>query len=375
MEKPDPIRKLLETGVAQGVYPGAVLLAARAGRVLFHGAVGDRCLRPERLPVERETIFDLASLTKPLATTLAVMRLCDQGVIHLDEPASEIIRGEALRDKGDLTPRLLLNHCAGFADWRPFYLELEKVDPGERKSVLRHRLVETPPEYEPGKAVLYSDLGFIFLEWVVEAACGQPMHRFLMEHFYGPLSLERTFLERKRGDPFLQKEVFAATEDCPWRRRVLQGEVHDENAFALGGYSGHAGLFGTASEAYAVTEMLRRHYKGEETRFFRSETVAAFFRRQSLIADSTWALGWDTPSERDSSSGRYFSAQSVGHLGFTGTSVWMDLERDVTVVFLTNRIHTTRNNDKIKVFRPRVHDAVMEALVFNRVKGGNRESL
>ena len=152
------------------------------------------------------------------------------------------------------------------------------------------------------------------------------------------------------------------TEDCPWRERVIRGEVHDENAFALGGYSGHAGLFGTVDDVYHIVNMLRGHYRGGRRDFFRPETVRDFFRRQDLVPGCTWALGWDTPSEESSSAGNYFSRNSVGHLGFTGTSVWMDLDKDVIVILLTNRIHPTRNNERIKAFRPKLHDTVMEEL-------------
>jgi CubicO group peptidase (beta-lactamase class C family) len=136
--------------------------------------------------------------------------------------------------------------------------------------------------------------------------------------------------------------------------------VHDENAYSLGGYSGHAGLFGTASEVYKLANLLRGHWRGERTDYLRPETVRAFFTRQDIVEGSSWALGWDTPSSANSSSGSYFSETSVGHLGFTGTSLWMDLEKDVIVVFLSNRIHPTRENKKIRAFRPVLHDRVME---------------
>jgi CubicO group peptidase (beta-lactamase class C family) len=158
------------------------------------------------------------------------------------------------------------------------------------------------------------------------------------------------------------EEEFAATEDCPWRKKVLQGEVHDDNAWTLGGYSGHAGLFSTAEDVYVIANMLREHYFGMRQDFFMPETVREFFRRQNIVKGSDWALAWDTRALEGSSAGKYFSRDSVGHTGFTGTSIWMDLEKDVIAILLTNRVHPTRNNDKIKQFRPVFHDAVMEAL-------------
>jgi CubicO group peptidase (beta-lactamase class C family) len=159
-----------------------------------------------------------------------------------------------------------------------------------------------------------------------------------------------------------KEKQFAATEDCPWRKRIIRGEVHDENAFSLGGYSGHAGLFGTANEVYTLADMVKAHYFEKRSDLLKPDTVKTFLKKQRTEESCTWALGWDTPSPENSSSGRFFSRQSVGHLGFTGTSLWMDLDKDVVIIFLTNRIHPTRNNDGIKVFRPRIHDLVMEEL-------------
>jgi CubicO group peptidase (beta-lactamase class C family) len=143
---------------------------------------------------------------------------------------------------------------------------------------------------------------------------------------------------------------------------VLQGEVHDDNAWTLGGYSGHAGLFSTAEEVYIIANMLREHYFGRRRDFFRPETVREFFRRQDIVKWSDWALGWDTRALKGSSAGRHFSRGSVGHTGFTGTSIWMDLSKDVIAILLTNRVHPKRDNEKIKQFRPVFHDVVMEAL-------------
>ena len=186
---------------------------------------------------------------------------------------------------------------------------------------------------------------------------------FLCRHFYDPLGLNKTFFyEHAVPLRFGEDQFFAATEDCLWRKKVLKGIVHDENAYALGGYSGHAGLFSNAREVYILTNLLREHYRGEREDYLRPETVRDFFRRAGVVKGSTWALGWDTPSPENSSSGGCFSKRSVGHLGFTGTSIWIDLERDVILIFLTNRVHPTRKNEKIREFRPVLHDMVMKEL-------------
>ncbi len=346
----------------QGVFPGAVLLVAVNGRVLLLGETGHLCLIPRRIPMTKQTIFDLASLTKPLTTTLALMKLVDDGKIGLDQPLSDLISETSLMDKKDLTARLLLNHCAGFADWKPYYLDLMGYKSEERKGVLREQILEDPLVYAPGEDCLYSDLGFMILEWIVEEVSGMAMHEFVENNFYQPLSLERTFLATDVPKLTFKKEMFAASEECPWRKKVIQGEVHDENAWAVGGYSGHAGLFGTAEEVYVIVNLIREHYLRKRNDYLRPGTATEFFRKQDIVEGCTWALGWDTPSRVNSSAGKYFSRNSVGHTGFTGTSVWMDLDRDVIVILLTNRIHPTRDNEKIKTFRPKLHDLIMEEL-------------
>lgn len=362
MERGNRVKAQLEKGVRDGVFPGAVLLVAQGGKIGLFERVGQCSLGPGAHAIHKDTIFDLASLTKPLATTLAMMKLVDEGCVYLDQPLSDLLPGDIREDKATLTPRQLLSHCAGFADWKPFYLELCDFSPEKRKVLLRKRLLNMPLVYPPGKRTLYSDLGFMMLEWVVEERAGIPLAAFLEQHFYTPLSLKRTFLSSQALPDRFGEDQFAATESCPWRKRTVVGYVHDENAYVLGGYSGHSGLFGVAKEVYALVGLLRALYRGESGDYLRPETVRTFFVRQDLVEGSTWALGWDTPSHENSSSGKYFSTKSVGHLGYTGTSIWMDLDQDVVVIFLTNRIHPTRKNDKIRAFRPRLHDVIMEEL-------------
>ena len=266
------------------------------------------------------------------------------------------------KEKADITPRLLLNHSAGLADWKPFYLELIGLPTKERKPVVRHLIMEEPLCHKPGTASLYSDLGFMLLEWIIEITAGQDLSSLLDASFYHPLGLETLYLDHATSDRVHEKESYAATENCPWRKEIIQGHVHDENAYALGGYSGHAGLFGTAEDIFTLTNVLVKTYHGGRSGLVSTETVRTFFSRQAIVPESTYALGWDTPSQKNSSSGNYFSSNSVGHTGFTGTSMWIDLEKKITLIFLTNRIHPTRANEKIKDFRPELHDLVMQEL-------------
>ncbi len=421
MKEEQKITEVLQRGLGEGAFPGAVALVAQGRKIVSSEHVGYRSLMPDCVPMARGTIFDLASLTKVLATTPAIMNLLDEEKLTLDQPLGEVLPKAVLRDKKDLTLRLLLTHSAGLVDWKPFYEKLRNHPLKDRKKLLREWIIEEPFAYEPGKGSLYSDLGFMVLEWVIEEKTGQRLPEYVQEHFYGPLGLKRTFFppsplssppssavaplrrtgarggesnskegsgkeragegreldsrscppRRIRGNDrsalgkellSYSKEEFAATEDCPWRKRVLQGEVHDDNAWTLGGYSGHAGLFSTAEEIYVMANMLREHYLGKRDDFFKPRTVREFFRRQDIVKGSDWALGWDTRALEGSSAGKHFSRDSVGHTGFTGTSIWMDLEKDVIAILLTNRVHPKRDNDKIKQFRPVFHDAVMEAL-------------
>ncbi len=354
------LKELLINGIREGVYPGAALIAAKDGQVFFSDKAGNRLKAHEPLPIKRDTIFDLASLTKPLATTLALMKLVDDGIISLDQTLMSLLSKTLPPEKRALTPRLILCHSAGFVDWKPFYLKLGRFKIEKRKELLRDWIMDIPLIHEPGRSTVYSDLGFMVLEWVIEESAGMPLNRFLDQNFYGPLGLERTFLHNGDEPMRFMEDQFAATEDCPWRKKILQGNVHDENAYALGGFSGHSGLFGIAEEVYTLINLLREHFLGQRGDYLNQDTVRTFFTRQCISDSCTWALGWDTPSPKDSSAGKYFSDKSVGHLGYTGTSMWMDPENDVIAVFLTNRVHPTRKNEKIRAFRPILHDLIMD---------------
>ena len=356
---PDKIADLLKRGLREEVYPGAVLMVAVEEDIVSLHNVGKRALTPKPLPMEKETIFDLASLTKPLGTTLAIMKIVDGGLLGLDTPISSLIRPFPWKDKTDLTPRLLLNHSSGLPDWKPFYLELIKYPIEERKRTLRRLIMEEPLDEEPKRVMLYSDLGFMLLEWIIEIITGQDLSSFLNSNLYHPLGLKDLYLDQITADPLYEKALFAATECCPWRKEIIQGHVHDENAYALGGYSGHAGLFGRALDIFTLTNRLIKIYHGHCSEPIKTETVRTFFSRQEIVPGSAWALGWDTPAGKNSSSGRHFSSNSVGHTGFTGTSVWIDLEKDITVIFLTNRIHPSRSNEKIRNFRSKLHNLIM----------------
>ncbi len=347
------INALLQKGVKERVYPGAVLLVAVSGRIVEFCAVGYSQLLPYPISMKRKTIFDLASLTKPLATSLAIMRLVEDGLIGLDMPVSEILPLPPQNRK--ITLRTLLSHSSGLPSWRPYYLKLVNYPMALRKDIIRGWILKEELSFSPGKNELYSDLGFMLLEWIIEYITNIKMRDFLIK-LYAPLNLNKAFLSYPEHK--IKRDEFAATGFCLWRKRIVQGEVHDENAFSMGGYSGHAGLFCTAMDVFIISDMLLGHYSGRRGDIFKRITLEEFFRKQN----KRWTLGWDTPAPESSSSGSLFSENSVGHLGFTGTSIWMDLEKEIIIIFLTNRTYPTRQNEKIRQFRPLIHDTIMREL-------------
>ncbi|HYA02229.1 MAG TPA: serine hydrolase [Syntrophobacteria bacterium] len=356
------ILDLLNAAAADGVFPGAVLLVSRAGHRLFLQAVGQAAIVPSPRLMTVDTVFDLASLTKPLATTLAVLVLVDRGRLPLDASLAELLQSQSLpADKAGITLRQLLSHSAGFPAWKPYYVELERLPQTDRQKRIRELLLKEPLEYPPGRQSLYSDLGFLLIQWLVEEKAATNLHHFTRKHLYDPLGCRGLSYRPLEQGPPADIRDFAATENCPWRGRVVTGEVHDENAYALGGVAGQAGLFGAASDVGRMLDAIIRTRAGISVGLpWSAARLDEFLRRAYPDPANTWALGFDTPAAVGSSAGRHFSRDTVGHLGFTGTSFWVDLQRKLTVILLTNRIHPTRANEKIKEFRPVLHDAVME---------------
>ncbi|MEN8182688.1 MAG: serine hydrolase domain-containing protein [Myxococcota bacterium] len=371
------VDRTLDQAIARAEIPGAVVLARmqREGETLEHVSIrGLAAVRPERIPMTRETVFDLASLTKPLATATACLLLVDDGVLGLDDPVARHLPAFADRDKEAVTLRHLLTHSSGLRPWRGFHeplLERERKS-GERilgtaagRDWVLERVLRSALVHEPGTAAVYGDLDFITLGAVVEAASGERLDRFCQARIFAPLGLERMGFvpldEEGRGASEAERRGIAATEDCPWRSRVVWGEVHDPNAFAMGGVAGHAGLFAPADDVMRFAQTLLDVWHGR-SQALPGEALRRSFERQQLPPGSDWALGWDTPTAGQSSSGKHFSKNSVGHLGFTGTSLWIDLEQQAVVVMLTNRVHLVAKRSHFAL-RPRIHDLIMEAFL------------
>jgi len=360
--------------VNDGAFPGAVVLVGKDDDVVYEQAFGQRSLLPHKSPMRLDTIFDLASLTKPMATTVALMLLVRERKLRLDDQVTRVIPMYGVFGKSLTTFRHLLNHSAGLPAWKAFFEEIVKSEKSGRINFVASRAAKNYV-YElihrektlspPGSLSVYSDLGFIILGEAVEVLTGNTFDRFCQDRIFKPLGLrstgfvDLTQLRTRRLQPV--EEVIAPTENCPWRKKILCGEVHDDNAYAMGGVAGHAGLFSSARDIHTFLVRMSQCLHGKDN-FLPQAMVQEFLTRDPSLNDSTFALGWDTPSPGISASGSFFSPHSVGHLGFTGCSIWWDLEKNCHVVLLTNRIHPTRKNEKIKEFRPLIHDRIMKVL-------------
>ena len=354
------LAQLLDQGRDEGVYSAAVALVGLRGELHWQGVTGRVNRDPASPPATPDTIFDLASLTKPLATTLALMLLEARGLVTLEASLGEALPVPWLPpDKRPLTMKSLLAHRSGLPALRPFHKIVEAAPEAERPRLLPRLAAAEPLEYDPGTAYLYSDLGFMLLQAVVEEASGQNLETFCHRELYEPLGLDllgfRPLTRLDQG-----KFTWAATDETNTPGIPPVGVVHDENARAAGGVAGHAGLFGTAADVFTLVAWLYRAYHGHcEGLSIPPEIVRRYL---TPVAPGERTPGFDVPSPGQSSAGRYFSPRSVGHTGFTGTSLWLDLERGQMVVLLTNRVHMSRDKEIIKAYRTRFHEAASRAL-------------
>jgi CubicO group peptidase (beta-lactamase class C family) len=357
--------------VSKGLFPGAVLLVHHRKQVL-HEAYGYSSLVPQQTGMTQDTLFDLASLTKAVATTTAIMCLIADQQIALNDPVSRFIPDFLSQDRKEITLFHLLTHSSGLPDWRPFYQEVSRLTQEQSgirnivgsKSLLYELIHQEPLVYPTGSKSFYSDLGFILLGEIIEKVTQKSLDKFCEERIFTPLKMRDTFFLPLYTDHqirVVKTRNIASTENCPWRGRVLRGEVQDENAHVMGGVAGHAGLFSTAQDLYTFLKALLKSLYSQDG-FLPQSMVKAFVTRQARIPDTCWGLGWTIPSE-PSTSGQFFSTRSFGHLGFTGTSLWVDPDVDLMVILLTNRVHPSRENDQIRLFRPFIHDLIYQATV------------
>lgn len=344
------VDSLLADAVRAGVAPGMTVAIGRYGKLVHlagHGRIDTEADAP--LVGADSTLFDLASLTKVVATTTAAMILEEEELLDLDRPVHEYLPELDDPAKAAITPRMLLVHTGGLEAFAALYRDLRGRD-----AYLR-AINERPLRATPGESTVYSDWDFVLLQLIIERVTGETLDRFLARRVFGPLGMTGTGF---KPDSSLRRRV-AATEIQEFRGGKVHGEVHDENAWALGGVAGHAGLFSTARDLATFAQMMLNGGAYGEVRVVRPSTVARWTARQEPV--SSRALGWDTPSPR-SSAGRYFSPRSFGHTGFTGTSIWMDPQRGVFVVLLTNRVNPTRESHSIGPLRRALADLVQESV-------------
>jgi CubicO group peptidase (beta-lactamase class C family) len=371
----DKAREVLRQAIARRAFPGAAFAVAERGQLAAVGAEGRFRYEPDAPAVASDTVFDLASLTKPLATTTAVAICCERNLLALEQPVGELLP-EFVRDdrrRQHVTLDMLLAHSSGLPAYAKLFqrhsaAEWEAMPLASRRQRMLEIAAAVPLVAEPGTRAEYSDIGFILLGAIVERVTGSALDASSSRDIFRPLGMSSCGFRHwsagvppasDRGERMPRAATIPPTlDDRHFRHRVVQGEVHDENAWAMGGVAGHAGLFGNVADVARFAIVMLAGSGG----ILQSATVARFTQRRQQPAGTSRALGWDTPSA-PSQSGRHFGARAFGHLGYTGTSLWIDPERDVAVVLLTNRTWPDAANNAIKEVRPAFHDAVMKEIL------------
>jgi CubicO group peptidase (beta-lactamase class C family) len=345
-----PAFEVLVRAVSEKAFPGAVAAVLHGPRLVALKPVGRFTYDPDAPEVNKETLYDLASVSKVIATTAVAMILYERGLLDLEMPVVSVVPEFAGDDprRRDVTFHMLLAHSSGL----PAYARLFE-QANSREGLLRAAFTQ-PLKAEPGSAAEYSDIGFIILGEALARIADEPLDQFCQQEIFGPLGMSHTCFNPPRPS---RPEIPPTVEDRTFRRRVVQGEVNDENAGVLGGVAGHAGLFASARDVSTFAHAILRG----GAPILRPETVERFSRRETAPPGTSRALGWDTPSP-PSQSGKYFSARSIGHLGYTGTSLWIDRDRELAVTLLTNRTWPDNTSQAIKEVRPAFHDAVVQAL-------------
>jgi CubicO group peptidase (beta-lactamase class C family) len=347
----DSARAVIQRAIDEQAFPAAVIEVGTAYEPLWREAFGHLTFDADAPATREDTVFDLASLTKVMATTPMVMQQVERGALGLDDPVGRFIPQWHGGDREIVTIRDLLAHCAGLTAYLPFFRD------HQGRADFQHAICALPLEYAPRTQSIYSDLGFMLLAFILEDVGIAPLR-----DRFATLLDQMDIVERLQFNPPPQwRRDTAPTEQDPWRGRLLVGEVHDENAWALGGAAGHAGLFGTSAAVGAYARHILQVLDRRSGAFSR-ETLNTFIARRTDVPGSSRALGWDTMLPT-SSCGTRMSSRAFGHTGFTGTSLWIDPERAIYIVFLSNRVHPSRTNERIKHVRPALHDAVLESFV------------
>jgi serine-type D-Ala-D-Ala carboxypeptidase len=358
------VSHVLSEAINVRAFPGGAFGAVAGGGVALQGALGRFTYDNDAPAVEPGTVFDIASMTKVAATTAAAMLLYQRAQLDLDAPLGDLLPGFVIgRAVGDPARHVKIRHLLAHSSGLPGYVELFRT--GKTPRALLTACLELPIEAEPGTRAEYSDPGFILLGKALEVVVGEPLDMFAQREIFRPLGLNST---QFCPAPQMRGAIPPTEEDTSFRHRRIQGEVQDENASVLGGVAGHAGLFSNVPDLLRFAQEIMREWKndhgpGDGKALFSRATIEAFAQRQPPEGSSR-ALGWDTPSA-NSSSGKYFSSRSIGHLGYSGCSLWIDLDSAIAVVLLTNRTwpdRSDRSSQLIRQVRPAFHNAIREAL-------------
>ena len=346
----EAVETLVEQSIADNVFPAASIAVIYRDNVVFHKAFGHMTYGKNSPPVDTSTIFDVASLTKPIVTTSIVMQLSERDSLNLDAPVSSYIPEFSQSGKENVTVKNLLLHNSGLIAHR-FLIKTSRTADEAIVSIYNE-----PLRTQTGTKTTYSDLGFITLGKVIERVTGNSLEENFSVRFSKPLGMQSTLFNPPKA---LHPQIAPTEKDTLWSLTKPRPLVHDHNAALLGGIAGHAGLFSTTEDLLVFVHMLLQEGRYDNRVFFLPSTLKRFTRRNL----GSRALGWDLRSlNGSSSSGQYFSARTYGHLGYTGTSIWIDPEKELAVITLTNRVHPTSENTKIRRFRPLLHDAVVKCL-------------
>lgn len=341
------VLEFLEKEIELNHLPGAVVQVMHQGDIILQEAVGSRYNYSQvKAPMMLDTVFDLASLTKVVATLPAVLKLIDQGEIRLDDPVVHFLPDFASNGKEEVTLRHLLTHTSGLPAHRQYYKE--NLD----KETIWHRINQEELVQPIGSNVLYSDLGFILLYHIIEKVTEQPFDIFLTDQFYTPMGMNETSFR-----PSFNRERYAATEYSEKLNDYKFGIVHDDNAESMGGISGHAGLFSTLPDLIRFTQMIENEGTYNGKRILSSAALRLARSNFTGFSEEHRGLGWVHKSPVLTSCGDYFSDESYGHTGFTGTSIWFDPSIHLNVILLTNRVHYGRHPHILRL-RPRLHNII-----------------
>lgn len=373
------VNQLLDAAIDDGVFPGAVLLAGRNGQELYKRALGVKWLKGPNIPLNNEvspdTVFDVASLTCSVVTSTLIMMLVQQGRVKLNDRVSRFFDGFSVFGKSPITIAHLLAHTSGLPTWMPYFEDILRANSSTHIGMITSRgardyvltsIKRSPLKFEPGTRQLYSDLGLVTLGLLIEFLTGLSLERAAIQYVFQPFALKNTsFIDLsriKRRGIHPVKDLIAPTEECSWRKRIICGEVHDDNAWAMGGIAGHSGLFSNASDLFSFASQLLLAYRGQST-VLGQEILHSFWHAfERGPEDDLWQYGWETAGKENGMVEAGLSKLAVGMCGFTGCSLWIEPRDGLIIVLMTNRVHPSRSNRKMRSFRPALHEAILEAL-------------